>query len=200
VIIPELQIAYFVSISNQGSPDFWRALDDNLFDRLAPRRAVPGNAPASLESAPERAVELARLYRPRVSVEDAVFLKAKREPLRIEADGTVLRTSGAESLALHPIAGGAWRSDAALIPAVFDEGVFRMGNIAYEPVRAWQSPGNYLVVAGFFAMLTFGALMLRGYAPAPAVLGKFSSRQTVFSLAGVTAILVAVAVVLHSWT
>ena len=200
MIIPELQIAYFVSLSSPGSPKFWRTLDNNLFDRLAPKRAAAGNLPASSEPSPEDAMKLAGLYRPRVSVEEGVFLKAKRKSLRVEADGAVLRLSGAENIVLYPMRGGAWRTEATLIPAAFDEGVFRVGNIAYIPIRAWQSPGNYLVVAGFFGMLTFLALTMRGYAPALAALGTFSSLEIVFSLAGITAILVAIAVVLHSWT
>jgi len=200
VIIPELQIAYFVSFSNQGSPEFWRALDDNIFDRLAPARIADSGLPASSVSSAERTLELAGLYRPRVSIEDAIFLKAKREPLRVEADGAVLRLSGAENLALHPMPGGVWRTGTTLVPAAFDGGVFYVGDIAYVPIAPWQSPENYLAVAGFIAMLTFLALAARGYAPARPALGIFSSPKIVYSLAGTTTILVAIAFVLHSWT
>jgi hypothetical protein len=75
-----------------------------------------------------------------------------------------------------------------------------VGSLAYVPIRAWQSPGNYLVLAGIFGMLTFIALLMRGYAPTPAVLGTFSSPKITVGLAGITVILVALAVVLRSWT
>jgi CubicO group peptidase (beta-lactamase class C family) len=200
VIVPELQIAYFVSFSDRGSPEFWRALDDNLFDRLAPSDVAAPDLAVSSESSAERAMALAGLYRPRVDMEQAIFLKAKREPLRVEADGAVLRLSGAENLMLQPMPGGAWRAETTLIPAAFDGGVFRVGSLAYVPIRAWQSPGNYLVLAGIFGMLTFIALLMRGYAPTPAVLGTFSSPKITVGLAGITVILVALAVVLRSWT
>ncbi len=200
VIIPELQVAYFVSVTAGASAEFWRTLDSELFDQLAPQRAAPANLRTSPEPSPQDTLEVEGLYRPRVDADDGVFLTAKEEPLRIEAAGANLHLSGAENLELRPIAGGAWRSEGALIPAAFVDGVFWLGSTAYVPVPSWQTPGNYLVAAAILGLLAFLALVVRAREPALMGLSAQRSQEIIIGLAGLTAILISIAVVLHSWT
>ena len=200
LVIPELQIAYFISVSAPGSAEFWQTLDNSLFDQFTPPRAAAGSLRTSPAPSPQDALEVAGLYRPRVNPDAAVFLKAKRDRLRIEADGVALLLSGAEILALHPISGGAWRSQERLTPAAVADGVFWLGSTAYVPVPTWQTPGNYLVAAAILGLLPFSALVVRAREPALMGLSAQRSQEIIFGLAGLTAILISIAVVLHSWT
>jgi len=205
LVIPELQIGYFISVSSEASPEFWQTLDANLFDRLAPDRVAAGNLRTSPEPSAQDALQVTGLYRPRIDPDKAVFLRTGRDFLRVAAEGAVLRLSGAENLALYPISGGAWRSQETLIPAAFSDGVFWFGSTAYLPVRSWQNPGYYLVAAGILGLLTILALAFlplaaQSYAPAIMGSGVLRRPEIVYGLAGLTAILIAAAVVLHSWS
>ena len=200
LLIPELQLAYFISVSSSASPEFWQSLDNLLFDQLAPKRVASATPRISPEPSPPEALEVAGLYRSRFDTDEGVFLSASREPLRIEADGAILRLNGAEDLVLQPVQGGAWRSEVALIPAAFIDGVFWLGAAAYLPIRGWENPAYYLAVAGIFALLTILMLAAGFKSPAPLGLSAHRSRKISFGLSGLTVILVAIAIVLHSWT
>jgi hypothetical protein len=200
VVIPELQIAYFISVSSLASPEFWQTLDANLFDRLAPHRVAPGNLRTSPAPSQQDAAQVAGLYRPRIDPDEAVFLRTGGDFLRVAADGAMLRLSGAETLALQPISGGAWQSQEDLIPAAFIDGVFWFGSAAYLPVRSWQKPGNYLLAAGILGIFTALMLAAQSYAPGTVGLGPLRRPEIVYGLVGLTAILIGMAVVLHSWS
>jgi CubicO group peptidase (beta-lactamase class C family) len=198
VIIPESRIAYFIWISQLADPGFWRALDESLFDRLAPPRP-----PAELRTGPpptgDAAAQIAGRYRALHAEEPAVFLKTGQDAdLLVEAQAGWLRLSGAENLTLQPAPGNYWRSEGALLPAAFAERAFWVGDVAYVPVREWARSGTYLILAGVLALLTIfsiaGNTLLAGHGR----VGPERAQAIAIGLGGLTAILLLIAVILHS--
>jgi CubicO group peptidase (beta-lactamase class C family) len=200
VLVPELQLAYFVSVSSSASPKFWQSLDNLLFDQLAPKRTPSAIRLIKSEPSPTEALEVAGLYRSRFDNNEGVFLSSSREPLHIQADGSILRLNGAENLVLQPVQGGAWRSEAALIPAAFVDGVFWLGTTAYFPIRAWKRPQYYLAASGIFVLLIILMLSARLRSPSLMGLSVHQTQKISLVIAGFSTILVVIAVILHSWT
>lgn len=155
VVVPDARLAYFLLALGPAKGDFWRRLDNALFDRMLPPRAEQGAATGAAPGATE-ARAAAGTYVGRAS-SDAVFLKVPRRPLSVQAreDGALL-LSGAEDAILLPHAGGYWQSAGTQIPAVLKDGVLLFGDIAYVPFPVWKRPSLYAwlaLFAGFAAVL-----------------------------------------------
>ncbi len=198
VIIPETRIAYFLAVSGQASPVFWQALDTGIFDRLAPPREPPGDLRTGPAPTAEDAAAAAGIYRARNDRDAAIFLKVRREPIRVEAEGAALRLSGSANLLLQPMPGGYWRSEGTLIPAAFVDGQLRVGNGVFEPLPLWQRPAAFLVTAGLFGFLAFFAVASGTYASSGGVFAPVRVRAIGLGLAAFTALCIAVAVALRA--
>jgi len=167
VIIPESRIAYFIAVDGEASPEFWRTLDNLLFDHLAPPRVPATDLRAGVDApaAPGEAdaADLAGLYVPREGRDPAIFLKVGNAPLTVAAEGANLRLSGAIDTVLAPAPGGYWRAEGSSVPAAFVDGSFRVGNDVFMPQPLWQRPLAFLIAAGLLVLAVFMTFATRVY-------------------------------------
>ena len=157
VFAPEARLAYLVVVMGRADTQFWRTLDDSLYDRLLPPRTevsgLAGAAPGAAEAGAASGT-----YIPGDRIQSAAaFLKTLRRPLYVEArgDGTLV-LSGAEKATLMPHAGGFWLSEGTELPAVYQDGHLNLGDITYVRFHVWERPGLYAwlaVLAGLVALL-----------------------------------------------
>jgi hypothetical protein len=167
VVIPESRIAYFIAVEGEATPEFWRTLDDFLFDHVAPPRAPAADLRAGVDApgtpGEAEATDLAGLYVVSEGRDPAIFLKVGRAPLTVAAEGATLRLSGAIDTVLEPAPGGVWRAQGNFIPAALVEGSFRVGNDVFLPQPLWQRPLAILIAAGLLVLVVFMTFATRVY-------------------------------------
>lgn len=155
VFVPEAKRGYFVALNADAGPEFWRVLDDSLFDQLMPPRE---NTEPVLNVRPPPTAEeghrMAGLYLPAPDLRsEAVFLKTPQGMLKIDGRGDgALILSGAVEAVLTPEEGGYWHSDEAQLVAAMENGVFHLGDTAYGRFRLIERPTIYAWLALVFGL------------------------------------------------
>lgn len=198
VIIPEMQIAYFIAVAPAAGPAFWQVLDDTLFDRLA----LPRSGDVSAGSGPlpdaQAAMAAAGSYRLAVADNDALFVKASRRNIRVEARGSLLHLSGGMEGDVVPAPGEIWRREVGATPVGFAGGVLQVGGYVYAKIPPVLSAGVYLALMGLFSIFTIVFAAVGFFIPS--LIGREPSRgrELALGLAGLTAILALMAAVLHA--
>ncbi len=155
VLVPEAKRGYFIALNAEAGPEFWRVLDDSLFDQLAPPRQNTepiGNARPAPTA--EEGHRVAGLYLPAPDLRsEAVFLKTPQGMLKVDGRGDgALILSGAVEAVLMPEEGGYWHSDEAQLVAALENGVFHLGDTVYGRFRLIARPTIYAWLALVFGL------------------------------------------------
>ena len=204
VLMPEDDRGYFAAVAGNAPAEFWRVLDDALTGRLLPAQdaqAAPpsGNGMATAPTARD-ANEVAGLYRARGGARTrAVFLKSAADALLVSArnDGALL-LSGAESAVLLPRPGLYWAAADGFAAAMVDGG-FVAGNRVYAPVRPWERPAPYLLIAMTTGLGALAMLLRPGWIPVAAGVTARARQTAGYSLTAISGIALLVAVLLRTW-
>ena len=158
VIVPETRLAYFLVARGATDADFWRTLDNGLFDKLLPPRmmdeAAPSQTPAP-SAAEARAA--AGTYEP--ARDGAFSLAVLKIGGRLKVDGANdggLILSGAENATLAPRPGGYWTTTEGNITAVARDGRLVLSTGAYRPLAFYKRPILYAVLALLLALAAAG--------------------------------------------
>jgi len=197
VFVPEARRGYFVVVRGEASGQFWRTLDDALFDRLLVPRTAAADLRGTAAPGAEDAERLAGLYRAR-SGGGGAFLRAQGGRIRLAGreDGALIVT-GTENLTLSPAAGGYWRSAGTGIPAALVEGSLRLGNIAYRRVPIWTR-AEFLLLCGVLSALAALALFVSvERVPAAGPLSRDTMQRAWRVFAGLAAAFLFLALALH---
>ena len=155
VIVPEAKIAYVVLAEGHPGEQFWRALDNGLFDKLFPPRKPEQNVVAATPApALAEAQKLAGSYE---SVRDnrtaPTQLKlGRRLFVRAMADGSLVLT-GTENGTLHPAAGGYWDDGNGNLRAAARGNELVLSTGIYAPLPFYKRADVY----AFLALLTAAA-------------------------------------------
>jgi len=161
VVIPEAKIGYAIITDGVAPTEFWRTLDDGLFDRIMPVRegespsAPAGSAPTladasavagSYEASDEALASVASLKN-----------RGRRLTVRATSDGG-LALSGSESAFLVPKAGGYWATENGNLTAAPVNGRLVLSSGIFAPLPIWKRPLLYASFALLFAVGAAGAL------------------------------------------
>jgi hypothetical protein len=162
VIVPEARLGYFIVVQGAAGPEFWRALDNGLFDRLLPAqghdvRATPAGAPAPTQADAEA---MAGPYESiRTLATDAAPLKlGGRFTARAGGSGELILT-GSPSATLTPRPGGYWGSADGNLIAVPVMGNLMLSTGTYGRLALYKRPGLYLALA-LLALIAAGGLFI----------------------------------------
>jgi hypothetical protein len=162
VIVPEAKIAYAIITDGVAPTEFWRSLDDGLFDRIIP--AHEGAAPFAATGAPPtlaQANAVAGSYEasdePLASVA-ALKYRGRRLLVRPTSDGG-LALSGAVTAFLAPKDGGYWGSENGNLNAIESNGRLVLSSGIFRPLPVWKRPLLYASLAFLFAVGAGGALI-----------------------------------------
>ena len=161
VVVPDARIAYFIVVDGRAGAEFWRALDDGLFDKLLAMRGITGTT-ASASPAPgaAQARRVAGLYQPvRDAAASAAALKLGNFRLAVRAanDGSLVLT-GAQDATLTPRAGGYWGSGDGNLNAVARDGRLVLSTGAYGPLALYARPALYAWLALLAALAAGGVV------------------------------------------
>jgi CubicO group peptidase (beta-lactamase class C family) len=163
VFEPEARIGYFIVANRNAGPQFWRVVDDSLFDRVLPPRGMgDADLPGMPAPTPDLASDVAGHYLVARGPEmDVLFLRTPLARLRVEGrdDGALVFT-GAESATLLPRPGGYWRSDETQLNAAFQDGKLFLDQLAYDRFPLWERPALFGGLA-FLLFVASAALMLQ---------------------------------------
>jgi CubicO group peptidase (beta-lactamase class C family) len=161
VVVPEARFAYVLVVEGHPGSEFWRTVDDALFDRaFAPRAKMPGDvrdAPAPSEADARMAAGLYEITNGGASSLTALKRGVSRIRVRAGENGTLLM-SGAENAVLAPRAGGYWASDNGNVSAALVHGQFVVGSAIIAAIPIWQRPRLYLLLALLAGFAGAGAL------------------------------------------
>jgi CubicO group peptidase (beta-lactamase class C family) len=158
VLVPETRFGYFLLVRGKAGAEFWRMLDDTLFDRGFAARGgpEPGVSSASAPT-PEEARRAAGVYQPsRDPAGQVAALKIAGQPLSVFAaeDGTLV-LSGAARGVLTPKDGGYWSGEGGNLNAVLSNGRLLLSTGLYQRLPLWQRPEVYFWLG--LALLLAGA-------------------------------------------
>jgi CubicO group peptidase (beta-lactamase class C family) len=181
VIIPEAKLGYVIAANGPIDKQFWRVLDDGLFDKLLAQRNEP--IPGLSETPPLTQTDADRVagdYEPlrNVAAGIAPLKRGGRVHVRA-AGGAVLILTGAENATLTPRPGGYWTSADGNLNATTSNGELLLSNGVYSPLAFYKRFDLY----AWFALLV--ALMAGGlayYESRQATAARFPS-DTVVGLA-----------------
>src|SRR5262249_19000679 len=125
VLVPEAKLGYFIVLRGHARAEFWRLLDDTLFNRAFAVRETPV---AELHDSAAPSLEDARLvagvYQPGSAASAKIAsLKIAGQRLNVSAadDGSLV-LSGAVNAVLAPKDGGYWSGERGALNAVFRDG------------------------------------------------------------------------------
>ncbi|HXJ02820.1 MAG TPA: serine hydrolase domain-containing protein [Micropepsaceae bacterium] len=158
VIVPEAKLGYFIVAEGPTNAQFWRALDDGLFDRLLPPHAASSAAsasgPAPTQTDAERVA--GRYEFVRTPASDAASLK-QGPRLNVRAGpGAELNLTGAETGTLAPRPGGYWASADGNVNAVALNGDLVLSTGRYGPLAFYKRPELYSFLALLAALAAGG--------------------------------------------
>ncbi|HEY4263802.1 MAG TPA: serine hydrolase domain-containing protein [Micropepsaceae bacterium] len=162
VIVPEAKLGYFIVVQGAEGPEFWRALDNGLFDRLLPAqghdvRATPAGAPAPTQADAEA---MAGPYESiRTLATDAAPLKLGGRFTARAGGSAELILTGSPSATLTPRPGGYWGSADGNLIAVPVMGNLMLSTGAYGRLALYKRPGLYLALA-LLALIAAGSLFI----------------------------------------
>jgi hypothetical protein len=152
VIVPEAKLAYFIVVDGTAGPQFWRALDNGLFDKLLPTpgrdvSATSASAPAPVQADADALAGQYEAIRNRAT-EAAPLKIADRIAVRAGQAGALILTS-AESVTLLPRPGGYWESADGDVTAVSVMRKLVLDTGAYGRLALYKRPMLYLLLALF---------------------------------------------------
>jgi CubicO group peptidase (beta-lactamase class C family) len=158
VIVPEAKLAYLIVAQGHSDKQFWRGLDNGLFDKLLATRNTPigglDGAPALTDADAQR---VAGVYEP-IRNEAAGMAELKRGGrVNVRADGgAVLILTGGENAALTPRPGGYWASADGNLNAVTRNGELLLSSGIYAPLAFYKRFDLYAWFALLVALLAIG--------------------------------------------
>jgi CubicO group peptidase (beta-lactamase class C family) len=183
VLVPETKFGYFILVRGRAGGEFWRMLDDTLFDRGFATRGGPEPAVSSSSApTPQDARKAAGVYEPsRDPAGQVAALKIAGQPLSVFAaeDGTLV-VSGAAHGVLMPKAGGYWSGEGGNLNAVLSNGRLLLSTGLYQRTALWRRPELYfrlglgLLLAAAGAS-SFGRRAKQAPSPDDVVLGAGSA-------------------------
>lgn len=141
VLVPEAKLGYFIVLRGHAGAEFWRLLDDTVFNRTfatqaaSPQPDVPEGAAPGLEDA--RLV--AGAYQPGSAASARIAsLKIAGQRLNVSAadDGSLV-LSGAVNSVLAPKEGGYWSGERGTLNGVFRDGRLVLTLGIFEPMPVW---------------------------------------------------------------
>jgi CubicO group peptidase (beta-lactamase class C family) len=159
VIVPEAKLAYLFLAQGNSDKEFWRALDNGLFDKLLrPRANTP--VPGSQSTPPLTDTDAARVagvYEP-IGNEASNIAGLKRGGrIKVRADGgAVLILTGGENATLTPRPGGYWASGDGNLTAVTSNGELLLSSGIYTPLAFYKRFDLYAWFALLVAILAAG--------------------------------------------
>lgn len=181
VIVPEAKLAYLIVAQGRTDKEFWRALDNGLFDRLLAARntqiAGLAGAPALTQADAQRIVGV---YEPLRNEAAAIAGLKRGGRVNVHADGgAVLILTGAENATLTPRLGGYWTSMDGNLNAVASNGELLLSTGIYSPLAFYK---RFDLYAWFALLVAFLAGGLAYYEARQASAARFPS-DTVVGLA-----------------
>ncbi len=161
VIVPEAKLGYFVIVDGRAGIQFWRTLDDALFDRILPPRDAAALDPPQTPSPDYRqASAVAGVYEASdepLSAIAALKIQGRRLNVAATKDGGIV-LSGSESAVLAPRPGGYWGAENGNLNAVESDGRLILSSGMFRPLRPWKRPELYASFALLFAIGIGGVL------------------------------------------
>lgn len=153
VIVPDAKRGYFIAVTGHAPAEFWRRLDDALFDKLVPARPAAAAARPSTQPSPADARRAAGLYQG-----DGTSLAFGRDRIRIRAreDGALL-VAGARNLVMMPAPGNLWTSGNGAMKAALVDGRLTINADQFHPVAFWKRPQLYAWLAFLAAIAALAA-------------------------------------------
>ena len=159
VIVPEAKLAYLLVAQGRSDKQFWRGLDDGLFDQLLHPRAKPPAA-ASDKTPPLTEADARRvvgIYEPMRNEAAEIAALKRGGRVKIRADGgAVLILTGGENATLTPRPGGYWASADGNLTAVTSNGDLLLSSGVYTPLAFYKRFDLYAWFALFVALLAGG--------------------------------------------
>jgi hypothetical protein len=161
VVVPEAKTAYFIVVEGKPGAEFWRALDNGVFDQLfPPRNSAAQTAPgATPPPGPAEANQAAGFYQPVRNLAGSVAPLKHGGRLRVRAlsEGTLV-LSGDEEATLAPRPGGYWESADRNVTAVQRDGNLMLSTGSYAPLSLYKRPEFYALLALLAAFATGGLI------------------------------------------
>jgi CubicO group peptidase (beta-lactamase class C family) len=158
VIAPEAKLAYLIVAEGRTDKEFWRTLDNGLFDKLLATRNTQigglAGTPALTEADARR---VAGVYEP-IRNQAAGMAGLKRGGrVNVRADGgAVLILTGAENATLTPRPGGYWTNADGNLNAVTSDGELLLSSGIYTPLAFYKRFDLYAWFALLVALLAGG--------------------------------------------
>ena len=159
VVVPDAKLGYFIVAEGRTTSEFWRALDDGLFDKLLAARSNAAGPTATSGAAPVQAdaERVAGRYEPmRNGAAGAAPLKLGRHLTVRTGPGAALVLSGAENATLAPQPGGYWANADGNVVAVAVNGQLMLSTGSYGPLAFYKRPDPYAWLALLVALATAG--------------------------------------------
>jgi CubicO group peptidase (beta-lactamase class C family) len=149
VVVPDAKLSYFVVAKGHLDTNFWRALDNGLFDKLLPtRNSQSTSVPRTPPPTEGDARNVAGTYEPRRDVSANVAPLKLGGLVRVRAgkDASLILT-GAQSATLTPRTGGYWASVDGNLIAVAADGELRLSTGTYDPLALYKRSDLYVWLA-----------------------------------------------------
>lgn len=166
VLVPDVKLGYFILVRGRAGAQFWRTLDDTLFDRaFQPQGSPDPGEQGAAAPGPDEARAAIGVYQPS---DDA---SASIAPLKIGGgrisvlaagdDGTLV-LSGAANAVLTPKEGGYWSGEGGNLNAVLRDGRLVLSTGIYEPIAPWQRWDLYFWIGLALALAMAGVASFGG--------------------------------------
>jgi len=160
VVAPDAKLAYFIIIEGNAGAQFWRTLDDALFDRVLsshdPAAFDQPSPPAPTLRDANRAAGIYEASKEPLTAISSLKMRGRWVNVRATSNGGLV-LSGAETAVLAPHAGGYWASADGNINAVDRGGRLFLSSGVFSPLRLWKRPEFYASFAGLFVVAIGGA-------------------------------------------
>jgi hypothetical protein len=164
VLVPEAKIGYFIAVDGHAGAEFWRTLDNGLFDKLlAPRGSTTFDLRGTPAPTFAEASAAAGYYEgAEMAASDLAALKIEGSRLNVSAraDGALM-LSGAENGVLAPRPGGYWATENGNLTAVRRGDRLLLSTGGYQPLALYKRPLLYAAFALATLLVGIGAFMHR---------------------------------------
>jgi CubicO group peptidase (beta-lactamase class C family) len=162
VVVPDAKLSYFIVARGRAGPEFWRTLDNGLFDKLLPARN--GDASASSPGGPvptqaDAQAVAGRYESIRTKLANVAPLKLGGRLTVRAGEAAALILTGSESATLIPRPGGYWASADNNLVAVPVTGELVLSTGPYGRLSLYKRPQLYLLLA-LLALLTGAGLLV----------------------------------------
>jgi CubicO group peptidase (beta-lactamase class C family) len=160
VLVPDAKLGYFILVRGRAGAQFWRTLDNTLFDRALtpygdPHSGLRDSAAPSLEAARAAIGVYQPSHEPSSRVA-ALKIGAARLTVFAADDGSLV-LSGAANAVLAPKEGGYWSAEGGNLNAALSKGRLVLSTGIYDPIPPWQRWELYLWVGLALALAMAGA-------------------------------------------